>query len=1157
MGVAVAAPGQDMAHNHIVRRQMLDSTGMNAVVTVTYYDGLGRRQEVVQCGATPDGLDLVSYTARDNAGRETHVYLPAVSASAGGFVPRDEAMRLAAETHLDAAPHTTTEYERSPLGRPVRQYEAGQAWRTAGRAVNTKYLINNSAADSLRCRLYRVSDTRSQDDTLVTVTRQGDYATGTLRALWRADEDGKATVTFTDLQGKEVLTRVICHDGGATVFLDTYKVYDDYDRLTAVLPPKASAGMTATGTAWSSAADDVVSGLCYLYMYDGRGRVKAKKLPGCGWQTFTRDKGGRVIYWQDGNLRGAGKRMVTLSDIMGRETLTGLVSEDGVEAVAGRQVTAWRDPGAPTMGVASNLDLARVDILSVKYYDDYGFISNFASAGADALEYVEMDGYDKRHVADVPALSARGLLTGTATRVTGDSVTLVRSLYYDHRGNVIQSHEAFPHLSPGISGGQSGCVEHTYSRLTLTGKPLRVMRVHTTADTTLTDVYSYTYDHMERQLTAAVSHDGGTERQLCVSAYDALGRPAARQLGGSASGLSGYAYNVRGWLTAVSGVHFSQTLHYQDTDGGATPCYNGNVSAMEWTARDALMAATPTGQRYSYSYDGMNRLVSADYEAAGALEWNGGLVAQNSRDYSCSYAYDLNGNITALTRRGVKYAVRPFDETVVRFGDIDDLTLSYDGNRLRKVTDRCTELTYEGAMDFRDGADKEAEYAYDPNGNMTRDRNKGIWKVSYNVLNLPREIIFEDGHIIRYTYAADGRKLRTEYVLSAMRVIDDDITNGHREGIGGASTLNLHTAGGGGIAPPALETTLMTRDYRGNLIYRDGQLERVLNDYGYMDADGGFHYHIKDWQGNVRAVIDEAGTLEEVNSYYPYGALMGTGTVSGGGSVQPYKYGGKELDRQAGLDWYDSQARMYDPLLGRTPTMDPKAEEYYNFSPYIWCKGNPVNRIDPSGLADYYNVKGVFIYHNGDDDAKYIVLSKKTKEKDIVLSVERGEYIPVPSSEVIETMDQLFGNSDNGSTIEQGFIVYQNNMAGNIQNGTENEIELKATSNKNYDVHIHQWNGPNGQTGEGVPSGGDMKLKEVNEDKSISVVLGYQKPSPPLSSSCQDPRLSTSAVSQLAPQANAPQWNKKEKQISFYAYNFILSLSYEEFRKSLSKIETH
>ena len=55
------------------------------------------------------------------------------------------------------------------------------------------------------------------------------------------------------------------------------------------------------------------------------------------------------------------------------------------------------------------------------------------------------------------------------------------------------------------------------------------------------------------------------------------------------------------------------------------------------------------------------------------------------------------------------------------------------------------------------------------------------------------------------------------------------------------------------------------------------------------------------------------------------------------------------LDRMHGLDLYDSQARWYDSLLGRTSTMDPLAEKYYSLSPYLWCAGNPVKYIDPDG----------------------------------------------------------------------------------------------------------------------------------------------------------------------------------------------------------------
>lgn len=31
-------------------------------------------------------------------------------------------------------------------------------------------------------------------------------------------------------------------------------------------------------------------------------------------------------------------------------------------------------------------------------------------------------------------------------------------------------------------------------------------------------------------------------------------------------------------------------------------------------------------------------------------------------------------------------------------------------------------------------------------------------------------------------------------------------------------------------------------------------------------------------------------------------------------------------------------------------TIDPHAESYYHLSPYSYCGGNPVNRIDPTGM---------------------------------------------------------------------------------------------------------------------------------------------------------------------------------------------------------------
>ncbi len=106
-----------------------------------------------------------------------------------------------------------------------------------------------------------------------------------------------------------------------------------------------------------------------------------------------------------------------------------------------------------------------------------------------------------------------------------------------------------------------------------------------------------------------------------------------------------------------------------------------------------------------------------------------------------------------------------------------------------------------------------------------------------------------------------------------------------------------------------------------------------------------YDYILNDYQNNVRAVIGQSGALEEVNGYYPYGGITGAPATG----VQPLKYGGKELDRENGLDWLDSQARMYDFIIGRTPTMDPMSEKYYHLSPYLWCAGNPLRFIDLTG----------------------------------------------------------------------------------------------------------------------------------------------------------------------------------------------------------------
>ena len=63
-----------------------------------------------------------------------------------------------------------------------------------------------------------------------------------------------------------------------------------------------------------------------------------------------------------------------------------------------------------------------------------------------------------------------------------------------------------------------------------------------------------------------------------------------------------------------------------------------------------------------------------------------------------------------------------------------------------------------------------------------------------------------------------------------------------------------------------------------------------------------------------------------------------------------YLYNGKMFQDELGLDWLDYGWRMYDAVLGRWHGVDPLAEKYFGFSPFVYCANNPVNLIDPNGM---------------------------------------------------------------------------------------------------------------------------------------------------------------------------------------------------------------
>ena len=127
--------------------------------------------------------------------------------------------------------------------------------------------------------------------------------------------------------------------------------------------------------------------------------------------------------------------------------------------------------------------------------------------------------------------------------------------------------------------------------------------------------------------------------------------------------------------------------------------------------------------------------------------------------------------------------------------------------------------------------------------------------------------------------------------------------------------------------------------------------KRLRTEEGYVDLTAGTgttarRYFVRDHLGSVRAVVDGSGTSLETDDYYPLGGPLPTGSNT---TLQPEKDQGKDWNPTASFNVYDFGARLYDPALGRWLSQDPLAEKCYAHSPYLFCAGNPMKFVDPTG----------------------------------------------------------------------------------------------------------------------------------------------------------------------------------------------------------------
>ncbi|WP_291285702.1 DUF6443 domain-containing protein [Flavobacterium sp.] len=927
--------------------------------TVTYFDGLGRPIQTIAIGQGADGQNIVTPMKYDAFGRQIKEYLPYTVVNLTNNHPKidpDVAISDAAlfynkkEYQYTANPFSEKEFEFSPLNRVQKQAAPGTSWKMG--SGNEIKIVSTASTAADAVKIYKANTNWQAGLGLydISLSETGIYnVSGALYKTITYDENSGAnpsenagsTVEFKNKEGQIILKRT--YDSGNPH--NTYYVYDDYGNLTYVIPPKAadligtatnpqinisSTAVVAPGTSlhlsavnsiqllpgfhaqagstFSAVIDNgtqgVLDNLCYQYKYDKRNRLVEKKLPGKQWEFIVYDKLDRPVATGPANSpfsdsTGSGW-MITKYDAFNRPVYTGWMNATAATA-AGRTAlqTAQNNP-ALTVINESKQGSGTLDGIAAYYTNAVAPVS---------FKLLTVNYYDTYTYPNAPVIpsdiegqslltNTKGLATGSWTRILTTSSSTAgetATRFYEQKARPVRTY------TQNYLGGYT----YTDSKIDFIGKALYTITRHkrTSGSAELVTREEFTYSAQDRLLTQTHQINSGPIEVIANNTYNALGQLSSKKVGNNIQNIN-FAYNVRGWLTDINNTAalqqetdpkdlFAFKINYDKAAsgiGGVKGLYNGNIAETYW----ATNSDNGIVRSYGYKYDNLNRLKEGIFQKAAAT----------TNAYNETLSYDKNGNIMGLSRNGNSETATPIDALVYMYANNNT------ANQLMKVTDSSRK-----DLGFTEGSNTGDDYTYDLNGNMISDANKNITSITYNHLNLPTQISFATTGNIVYIYNAAGQKLQK-------------IVN--RTG-----------------------TTAVVTDYLGGYQYEGSLLKFFPTAEGYVEPIGSSYkyiYQYKDHLGNVRLSYDKTLAIQEENNYYPFGLKQEGYNIVKKGVENKYKYNGKELQDELGLNFYDYGARNYDPALGRWMNIDPLAEKSRRFNPYTYALDNPVYFIDPDGM---------------------------------------------------------------------------------------------------------------------------------------------------------------------------------------------------------------
>ena len=427
---------------------------------------------------------------------------------------------------------------------------------------------------------------------------------------------------------------------------------------------------------------------------------------------------------------------------------------------------------------------------------------------------------------------------------------------------------------------------------------------------TLGALTASTTDYEEETLDAAGQTIQSRRRdgQVFGYTYDALGRVTVEDAPGSMPDTS-YVYDNLGRTTSItqSGQALSFTydaLGRQLSEASAI----GTVSSQY----DIL------GRRTRITWPG-DFYVTYEYEALGGLK----AVRENGSTLLASYEYDalwrrskfIRGD-GAVTTYSYDAALRlsSMDHQLGGYGQTYGLTYAQSGQiKSRTATTGAYTTSSNGAATrtyIANGLNQFSSAAgqtlsYDARGNLTGD---GTTTYAYDVNN--KLTGSSGGATLAYDAVGRLASIAQGGATTSMLYDDDQLIAEYS----GSTVLRRYVPGAGGDEP------LVWYEYAGGATTK--------------------RWYAADERGSIVAVLNAAGSVEQINTYDEYG-------VPGATNLGRYQYTGQTWMSEIGA--YNYKARVYSPTLGRFLQPDP-AGYIDGLNLYAYVGGDPVNNTDPSGM---------------------------------------------------------------------------------------------------------------------------------------------------------------------------------------------------------------